>query len=89
MIEHNHVSKNNYPKQISLMSTNERLKCCKVPYVLKYHVPNKHTQLEEYAYHMLFMYFPFRDENELKDSNSFNEKLTFAKCFGDCKLELY
>ena len=58
------------------MSSNEKLKCRKVPYVLKYHVPNKHTHPEEYAYHMLFMFFPFRDENELKYSNSYNENLS-------------
>ena len=36
---------------------------------------NTHTHPEEYAHHMLFMYFPFRDENKLKYSNSYNEKL--------------
>ena len=44
LIEHNHVSENNYPKQIPLISSNAKLKCRKVPYVLKYHLPNKHTQ---------------------------------------------
>ena len=58
------------------MSSNEKLKRRKVPYVLKYHTLDKHTHPEEYAHHMLFMYFPFRDENELTYSNSFNEKLT-------------
>ena len=58
------------------MSSNEKLKCHKVPYVLKYHVPNKHIHPEEYAHHMLFMFFPFRDENELKYSNSCNENLS-------------
>ena len=40
-----------------------------------YHLPNKHTHPEDYEHHMLFMYFPFRDENELRYSNSYNEKL--------------
>ena len=53
----------------------EKLKCCKVPCVLKYHVPNKYTHAEKYAYYMLFMYLPFRDENELKINNSYGEKL--------------
>ena len=70
----NHVSKNNCPKQIPLMSSNEKLKCRKVPYVLKYHVPNKHTHPEKLAHHMRCMYSPFRDESELKCSNSYNEK---------------
>ena len=66
------------------MSSIEKLTCRKVPNVLKYHVPNKqtnkHTQThthththrhtEEHALQMLFIYFPFRDENELKYSDS-------------------
>ena len=82
LIEHNHVLENNYPKQTPLTSSNEKLKCRKVPYVLKYHVPNKHTHPEEYAHHMLFMYFPFRDENELKYSNSYDEKLNLPNVLG-------
>ena len=57
------------------MSGNEKLKCRKVPYVLKYHVPNQHTHPEEYAHHLLFMHFTFRKENELKLNNSYAEKL--------------
>ena len=38
LVEHNHVLGNNYPTKISMMSSNEKLKCRKVPYVLKYHV---------------------------------------------------
>ena len=47
LIEHNHISENNYPKQISLMPSNEKLKCRKVAYVLKCHVPNKLTQTQK------------------------------------------
>ena len=49
------------------MSSNEKLKCCKIPYVP-----------DEYAHHMLFIYFPFRDENELKYSNNYNENLNLS-----------
>ena len=77
MIEHNYVSENNYPKQKPLMSSNKKLECRKVPYAIKYHVPNKYTQREQYGYHMLFMYFPFRYKNQLKYSSSYNEKLNF------------
>ena len=66
------------------MSSIEKLACRKVPNVLKYHVPNKqtnkhthththtrtHRHTEEHALQMLFIYFPFRDENELKYSDS-------------------
>ena len=57
-----------YPKDIKLLS-NEKIKCRKTPYVLQYYVPNKETKPEEYAHHMLFMYYPFRDEKELLSGN--------------------
>ena len=43
--------------------------------MLKYHVPNQHEHPEQYAYHLLLMYFPFRNDNELKLNNSYAEKL--------------
>ena len=49
-----------YPKDIKLLS-NEKMKCCKTPYVLQYYIPNKEFKPEEYPHHMLFMYYPFRD----------------------------
>ena len=57
-----------YPKDIKLLS-NEKMKCRKTPYVLQYYVPNKETKPWEYAHHMLFMYYPFRDEKELLSGN--------------------
>ena len=57
-----------YPKKIKLLS-NGKLKCRKIPYVLQYYVPNKETSPEEYAHHMLFMYYPFRNEKELLSRN--------------------
>ena len=74
LIENNHAPDINYPSSIPIMSANEKLKCCKVPYVLKYQ-PNQHTHPGEYAHHLLFMYFPFRNENELKLNNSYAEKV--------------
>ena len=76
LIENNHASDIHYPSSsIPIMSANEKLKCRKAPYVLKYRVPNHHTHPEEYTHHLLFMYFPFRNENELKLNNSYAEKL--------------
>ena len=75
LIENNHASDIHCPSSIPIMSANEKLKCRRVPYVLKYHVPNQHTHTEEYEHHLLFMYFPFRNENELKLNNSYAEKL--------------
>ena len=49
--------------------------CRKIPLVLQYHVPSKERCPEEYAHHMLFMYFPFKDDEELKHSNRFSNEL--------------
>ena len=57
-----------YPKDIKLLS-NEKIKCCKTPYVLQYYVPNKEIKYEEYAHYMPFMYYPFRDKKELPSGN--------------------
>ena len=50
-----------YPKDIKLLS-NEKMKCRKTPDVLKCYVPNKETKPEEYAHHILLMYYPFKNE---------------------------
>ena len=54
------------------------MKCPITLYVLQYHVFNKETKPEEYAQHMLFMYYPFRDEKELLSGNppTFASKLS-------------
>ena len=57
-----------YPKDIKLLS-NEKMKCRKTPYVLKCFVPNKETKPEEYAHHMLLMYYPFKNEKKLLSGN--------------------
>ena len=75
LIENNHASDIHYPSSIPIISANEKLKCRKVPYVFKYHVPNQHTHPEENTHHLLFMYFPFRNESELKLNNSYADKL--------------
>ena len=75
LIENNPASDIRYPFSIPIISANEKLKCSKVPCVLTYYVPNQHTHPEEYAHHLLFMYFPFRNENELKLNNSYAEKV--------------
>ena len=61
LIENSHAPDIHYPSSISTMSANEKLKCWKVPYALKYHVPNQHTHPEEYAHHLLLIHFPFRN----------------------------
>ena len=38
-------------------------------HVVQYFAPNKETSPEEYAHHMLYVYYPFRDEKELASGN--------------------
>ena len=59
------------------MSSKEKLKCRQVKAVLRYHVPNRHKSPEKSAHHLLFMFYPFRNEQELKSeiSGSYCEKL--------------
>ena len=66
----NHKSYVLYLKVIPLMSSKEKLKCWKVPSILKLYDPNQETKLEEYAHYLLFMYYPFRNEEDLKLGNS-------------------
>ena len=67
VIEENHSVNNNnsYPKRITL-STGEKVVHGKVEFVLMYHVPNKHKDPEAYAHHLLFMFYPFCSEEQLK-----------------------
>ena len=59
-----------YPKVIPLMSSNEKLKCRKGRAVLRYHQPSPHKSIEQYAHHLLFVFYPFRKEEELKSSTT-------------------
>ena len=59
------------------MNSKDKLKCRKVKAVLRYYVPNCHKYPEKYAHHLLFMFYPFRNEDDLKSANlgTYNEKL--------------
>ena len=65
LVETNHPISNSYTEVLAL-SSGERLHYCKVELVLRYHVPNKFKDPEDYARHLLLMFYPFRDESELK-----------------------
>ena len=69
ILELNHTPCN-YPHTIPLMNSKEKLKCRQVKAVLPYHVPNCHKYPEKYAYHLLFMFHPFRNEQDLMSDNS-------------------
>ena len=53
------------PKTIKLLNKNEHMKCRKVKAVLRYHTPNKRKEPELYFHHLLVLYYPWRDENNL------------------------
>ena len=63
------------PNRIPLMSSSETLKCRKVKQVIRYHVPSKSLHPEKFAHHFLFLFYPFRDENDLKLNGSYCQKL--------------
>ena len=45
------------------------MKCRKVKAVLRYHTPNKTKEPESYFHHLLMLYYPWRDENNLMASD--------------------
>ena len=47
------------------MISGERMRCHKIRGILWYHVPNKILYPEKFAHHVLLLFCPFRDENEL------------------------
>ena len=71
------VEQSDLPKSFPLMSSKESLKLRKEKCILRYYIPNQTTQPEEYAHHMLFMFFPFRNESDLNAtvSRTYSEKL--------------
>ena len=77
LVETNHPISNSYP-EVLVLSSGERLHYFKVELVLQYHVPNKFKDPEGYAHHLLFMFYPFRDESELKvgQPSSYSLKLS-------------
>ena len=56
-----------YPDKVELMTLNNgKLKCQKVGAVLRCHQPTPQKNIEQYAHHLLFTFYPFRDEAYLK-----------------------
>ena len=65
-IENNYFSSTNYPQVIPLMSSKDKLQCRKVPFVLRYHVLSKEIYPKKHSYHLLHLFYIFRDEMRLK-----------------------
>ena len=51
---------------ISFISSNEKLKHRNVRAALRYHGPNLNRNPEQYVHHLLFSFYQFRDEGNLK-----------------------
>ena len=77
LVQTNHHISNSYP-EVLVLSSGGRLHYCKVELVLQYHVPNKFKDPESHAHHLLFMFYPIRDESELKvgQPSSYSSKLS-------------
>ena len=76
LIETNYPISNSFP-EVLVLSSGERLHYRKVELALRYHVPNKFKDPEGYTHHLLFMFYPFRDECELRvgQPSSYSSKL--------------
>ena len=56
------------PKNITLLSS-EKMKLRKVKKVLRFYQPNKLKDPEGYAHHLLMLYLPYRNEEDLMTNN--------------------
>ncbi len=64
------------PDRIKLVNSKEIMKCRKIKAVIRYHTPNKRKEPEKYFHHLLMLYFPWRNEQEL-----FGEDQTYISKF--------
>ena len=60
------------------MRSKDKMRCRSVKKILRFHTPNATLKPEEYAHHLLMLYYPFRHEQELLSSeeNSYLVKLS-------------
>ena len=66
------------PDRINLVNSKEIMKCRTIKAVIRYHTPNKRKEPEKYFHHLLMLYFPWRNEQEL-----FGEDQTYISKFYD------
>ena len=65
IMESNHA-KTHFLKIVPLMTFKENLHCRKVNAVLRYHQPSSTKHIKQYAHHLLFLFYPFGDEEQLR-----------------------
>ena len=78
VIESHNIENHNIglPDRIKLVNSKEIMKCRKIKAVIRYHTPNKRKEPEKYFHHLLMLYFPWRNEQEL-----FGEDQTYISKF--------
>ena len=67
IMESNHAE-THFPKVVPLMKFKEKLHWRKVKAVLRYHQSSPTKHIEQYPHHLLFLFYPFQDEEKLKSS---------------------
>ena len=70
------------PDRIKLVNSTEIMKCRKIKAVIRYHTPNKRKEPEKYFHHLLMLYFPWRNEQEL-----FGEDQTYISKFYEADVQ--
>ena len=103
LLEANYSTVKSY-SELSVLFSGERLYYRKVELVLRYHVPNKLKDSEGYAHDLLFMFYPCRDDGELKvgQPQSYTPKLSkpgvlkiindnkcMVKCYSDLANDVF
>lgn len=63
------------PKRITLDTLPEVMIRRETKLVLRYYKPNKNLYPEQYAHHMLMLFFPFKKEEELLSDSRYSTKL--------------
>jgi hypothetical protein len=78
-----------YPKVIPLMKSKDRMRCRSIKKILRYHTPNVKLNPEEHAHHLLKLFYPFRNEQELVESiqrgKQFFNQIKPTRCIGNSK----
>ena len=64
------------PDRIKLANSKEIMKCRRIKAVIRYHTPNQRKEPEKYFHHLLMLYFPWHNEQEL-----FGEDQTYISKF--------
>ena len=59
MINHEECS---YSQKIKFMTSGETMRCRKVRRIFRYHVPKKFLAPENFAHHVLLLFYSFRNE---------------------------